>query len=156
MKKTDWDYEHDRMIIETGHKAFDAQTNLLADGNLLANTMSGSHIRAWNDTSHWKEGEKNDPGHLFAFDMDWRFNYFLPRYKRIYTQIKDLAMDNPVWVYIFYHHNRKGKPVIHGVVVSDGKTHNHLRTFVTGPTYKSYNVVYAAREYVCNMQEEAK
>ena len=151
MKQAKWDYENDRQIIETGHKGFDSQTNLLTHGNILANTMAGRHIRSYNDIKHWKEGESYPPGHLQEWDIEY-FDYFdIPKYIR--KHVCSMLIDQPGWLYCFYHYNRKRKKVIHGWMLSD-KQHNLMDYWVTGPTQKSWNVVYESIPYVANREEE--
>lgn len=56
-----WSKNGMKMIINTGFKTFDKQTNCITRGNVIANTMSGWHIRGYNETEcnglHFKKGE---------------------------------------------------------------------------------------------------
>ena len=151
MKQAKWDYENDRQIIETGHKGFDEQTNLLTDGNILANTMAGRYIRGANNVAHWKKGESYPVGHLQEFDISY-FDYFgIP--KRIRTHVKSVLQDDSGWLCCLFHTNRNHKMVVHGWVLCS-RDAELMDYWVTGPTYKSYNVVLEAIPYVTNKEEE--
>lgn len=148
MKKIEW-ANPDKMVFHTGHATFDRQTNIITHGNVIANTMRGQHVRAWNDDWHWQPGKHHEPGYLHEFDLASMKKYYRQISRRVWDRVKALGMDRPLWVYVFFHWNGNRKTV-HGVVIT-AYDHKHLETYVTGPTYKSYDVVYEARKYVADL-----
>jgi len=132
----------DKMTIDTGHKTFDKQTNLLSDGNLIANTQIGHGIRAYNDTLSHVE---RPPGFLQAWDLD----AFPDLPKVIRGEIRAFLHKRRGRLYQF-HHTTRGRRHVHGYVLADYE-HRHIKTWITGPTYKSRQVVETAREYVTNL-----
>jgi len=141
MKKITWDNPN-KMHIETGHRTFDRQTNLISTGNIVANTIIGRHVRAHNNLNGW-DGPC-EPGYLQDFDLSsFRFGV-MPSHVREY--IKSAAVDESVWVYHLFHYNGNRR-IIHGWVITS-HDHKPLRKFVIGPTRKSYDVVYEAAKYL--------
>jgi len=148
MKKIEWRNEN-KMLIQTGHKTFDAQTNLLGEGNIYANTMIGTHIRAYTDTEC--NGLTSPPGHLRSFDLTpWRGTRRIPR--QVLDRVKKETENTDIWLYQFFH-SKGRKKISHGFVLA-AKDHTHIATFVTGPTYKSEWVMMEARKYVCNVVKD--
>lgn len=134
------------MRIETGHKTFDRQTNLISFGNIVSNTQYSKWIRPYNETKCY--GQERPKGYL----QDWDLDYFenLPNYVRNY--IKETAIDDPVILYEFRSYNNNTK-IIHGYVVTN-KDHELLNYFVTGPTYKSYDVIKKCIKYVSKSNQK--
>lgn len=64
LKQPTWDNPN-KMHIETGHKTFDKQTNLISTGNIIANTMYGSYIRGVNEPDN-----AGKYGGLFKYDTE--------------------------------------------------------------------------------------
>ena len=62
MKEKQW-LNGNKMKINTGHKTFDKQTTYITEGNVLAATQYGSHIRPYNLTLN-PVNEKVLPGYL--------------------------------------------------------------------------------------------
>jgi hypothetical protein len=157
MKKIKFDESGNWMVgFESGHKTFDRQTNVIGQANMVANTMIGMYIRAYNDTYHWMPGEKNEPGHLQNYDLS-RFETRRDDKDRIpkemWEDARIIGMDVGLAAYIFYHHAYKGKGcwrrlvrVVHGFMLTD-RDNNPLRIYVTGPTYKSERVMRAVAEF---------
>ena len=46
MREKEW-VNGNKMKIETGHKTFDRQTNIISTGNIIANTLWGFFIRPY-------------------------------------------------------------------------------------------------------------
>lgn len=135
--------------MESGHKGFDRQTNMVGTGNIIASTQLSSHVRGRLCTEC--NGFTQEPGHLRDFDLrPWLDNRSLHRHvqKFVLAETEKLG-DHGVWLYQFHHQAGDGNRVIHGYVVTDYE-HNLLRTFVTGPTSKSGLVVEECSMYVAN------
>jgi hypothetical protein len=145
MKQIVWRND-DQMVFESGHKTFDAQTNLIGTGNIIANTLYGRHIRPFTETEC--NGFTRPEGHLQDFDLGWFTNIPLP----VRRYIEDHLFDESGWLYSLHHYTGSGfwkpaKKIVHGWVLttSDYK----LRAlFYTGPTYKSDLVVDEAALYL--------
>ena len=149
MKKAIWATPN-KMLIKTGHKTFDRQTDVITHGNVFANTMIGLHIRPYCEVYN-AVGKVRPPGHLQDYDLTTFRRLGTP--SRIIKYVKDQAVTDPLWLYVFFHHNGSNM-VIHGYVVTD-KKHNLLKTFVTGPTYKSYCVINECVHYVAETGGES-
>lgn len=153
LKKLEWKNPN-KILINTGHKKFDNQTNLISTGNVCANTQYSGFIRHWNN-----EGEglidypknKRKPGHLFNFDMNI-FKKVLNIPNWIVSIIAQEAKERnkSMILYCFFHHNNhphsKGR-IIHGYILTD-YNYKHIQTFYTGPTYKSYDIISECKKYI--------
>jgi len=146
MKAKTWDNPN-KMHIETGHKTFDRQTNIITRGNVIANTEYGWIIRARLDT---RCNEKDFPvGHLRAFDLKFFKN--MPRPVR--SKLMELTdSEDAVWLYEF-HHWRGPAKIVDGYTMTAYEDHELLATFTTGPTRRSRSVVHEASKYVCKGDE---
>jgi len=129
-----------KIYINTGHKTFDKQTNLISFGSIISNTQYSIWIRPYNETKNFFV--ERPKGYL----QDWDLNTFtdLPDFVRDY--IKSVAIDDPVILYELrsYNYNKK---IVHGYIITD-QHYQLLNYFVVGPTYKSENVVLESIKYV--------
>lgn len=155
MKKIEWT-KTGNMRIETGHKAFDQQTNLITTGNIISTTQEASYVRGeldvvspWDYTVHARSEFRD-------YDLDaWSD---LPAHVKAYIRERTNDTKESVWVSEFFHylvrHVQGGLyPHINKVRIVDGyviTTHDHqlLRTYVTGPTYKSAWVIDGVLPYI--------
>ena len=145
LKKKVWREDGSSMIVETGHKTFDRQTNILATGNIIANTLLGGFIRGEMVLTCF--GPKvHKPGYLRDFDLDGFKNVHLPQRVRDYVKNVTRGSTESVQLYTLFHHGRD-KLIIHGFVVAK-KNDELIRAFTTGPTYKSFSVVNGAVPYL--------
>lgn len=139
MKTKEW-LNPNKMKIETEHKTFNQQTRVIGAGNIIATTQVSLFIRAWNNTYRW-DGDTVEPGYLQNFDLT---AFRLP--KHIEKAVRDTAVDESVILYEFRHFNGD-KKIVHGYVITDGE-YRLLRTFVTGPTWKSNSVIKECLKYI--------
>jgi len=141
MKKIEW-VTPNKMLIDTGHKTFDRQTNYIDTGNVIANTQHSGYIRAFQQTGH--AGLTYGPGELQAFDLDGFRD--IPAHVKKY--VREQAHARSVILYRFFHHNSK-RTITHGWVVT---TDNYtlLRSVITGPTDKSRYVIQEVTQYIAD------
>jgi len=146
MKKKEWATPN-RMLMQSGHRTFDRQTNCISTGNVIANTQISFFIRPFSETKTWA-GDR-PPGHLQNYDMEkWR-EWGLPRY--IDRYITDRARTESVILYRFHHWNGDRR-IVHGYIVTRAN-HVLMRKFVTGPTWKSQLVIDECAQYVSEVGE---
>lgn len=153
MKKLEFRKDGMKCIFNSGCKVFDDYIISVSTGNVSGGGQTSSYIRAFNNTEC--NGFTRIPGYLQKWDLDGFTN--LPEKVRSYVQ--SVAHSESVILYEFYHRNpnykegyyRRGrfhsKFITHGYVVTDYRN-KLLRTFVTGPTYKSELVIQAVLPYI--------
>jgi hypothetical protein len=127
----------------TGHKTFDqiAAKDYIGTGNVYSNVQLSRYIRAFKNVDcngfPWKEGE------LQKYDLKSFANprYRIPGY--IVHFVENVAVEDDVILYMFYHRNPHKEIVIHGYAVTKGHKQGHelLDSWVTGPTYKSRKIL---------------
>lgn len=144
MKKVEW-RNPNKMIFESEHKTFNRQADLISTGNVWGGVQTSGFVRPYNQTEC--NGFTNPPGKLRDFDLSlWRN---MPSHVRAYV-IKQ-TRDRSVILYEFHHKTRIRwggvRWVTHGWVVTT-VDYKLLRSFVTGPTYKSYSVIREAIKYI--------
>ena len=144
MRKIEWENPN-KMKIDTGHKTFDAQTNVISTGNIIANTMKGFHIRAFNDCHNGFENKAS--GHLQDWDLD-KFDYIPQGWK------DRMRYENPNQKFILYEifHYSNDNKIVHGLILTDNDK-NHISTYCARAGYnKSYDILFTVRDYLCNNQ----
>lgn len=139
-----WSKNGNKMIINSGYKEFDKQTNLITSGNVIANTMYGNYIRPWNETIN-PVGKNVEKGHLFKFDL---------QYFHIDSIIKDYikSLNKQVILYELFTYNRNGKKNLIGWLIEDNGI--IINMFVENGFGKNYNKRYLALQTVKNIIEE--
>lgn len=140
-KKIKWRTPN-KMEIATGHATFDRQTNIISDGNSIANTMIGWHIRSRSETEC--NGFTSPPGHLRDFDLAPFRSRNMSRH--VLKYVLSVTEKSPIWLYEFFHYN-SNRRVTHGYVIV-AKNGMLMHKFVTGPTYKSWNIIEECAKYV--------
>lgn len=138
MKKAEF-INPNKMEINTGIRIFDNQTNLITTGSAFCNTQKSMIVHAYNKTK-----ESLAEGDLQNYDLSF-FKTDMPSY--VEEKIRKLAAKSEVYVYEFFHTNKKQTKVVHGYVVTT-KDHEFLNYFVIGPTHRSYGVVQECAKYV--------
>ena len=66
---------HGDMVVDTGHKTFDGQTNCIATGNIVSNTQTARYIRPKSATLTYTTNRgtvTRGPGEL----REWDLSYF--------------------------------------------------------------------------------
>lgn len=127
------------MTFQCAHHGFMRAVNhpdrgYLGPGNVMSNTQSSTFVRSHDTTSC--NGFEFEPGRLRRFDLGF-FNGAMPRHVERYVSEQTQTRD--VIVYRFFHYHRQRR-CEHGWVVTTND-HALLRSFVTGPTYKSGDVI---------------
>lgn len=146
MKKIEWKNPN-KMMMESGHKTFDRQTNYIGTGNVFSNTQTGLFIRGYNETEC--NGFTFQKGELQKSDLKgW---YGMPQ--QVHKALSKHATDESVILYKFFHQDGQGELIVHGYVMTTNK-YELIDYFVVGPTYKSWNVINECIRYV-SVEEQA-
>ena len=115
MKKCKWSKNGSKMLIDSGWKEFDRQTNVIATGNVYATTQFSSFIRPWKETEC--NGFTNPEGHLMDFDMKPFRTFRIPR--MIEDILVDKERERSVILYMFFTRNKEGRTEPFCWVVTD-------------------------------------
>lgn len=123
-----------KQIINSGWKTFDKQTNLICEGNLIANTQYSDTIRPYKETEcdvlTFEEGE------LMKFDLKPFYKYPVPHI------IKDILEDEnrteEVYLYMFFVRDRRGikEPFCFAVTTMNHKLIEHMIIAQYGTNYQ--------------------
>lgn len=132
-----------KMLMESGHKTFDRQTNLITKGNVISNTQISGYIRPYNQTEC--NGRTVKKGELQDFDLR-KFGR-LPYY--VEEMVRTCAKDKTVILYMFFHRNAYNEKVVHGYIITN-TNYNVIDIFVTGTRRKSRDVIQECKLYVCD------
>jgi len=156
MKKIEWE-NCDKMKIDTSHKTFDRQTNIISTGNIIANTLLGWHVRPFTEVKIGFGQPDRPPGYLRDFDL----RGFSRMPSRVRELVKELTQEQSVWVYRLFHYDSNDRRITHGWVVTRSwpgqeRGYDILLKVYTGPTYKSEYVVNEASEYLGDETDETK
>lgn len=76
MKKAEFNKRGTKMLVDTGWKTFDRQTNCITTGNAVCNTQMSTYIRPFSETEC--NGRVFRPGELMAFDLKPYVRYGIP------------------------------------------------------------------------------
>lgn len=142
MKKIVW-HDRDHMVFESGHKTFDRQVDLITPGNVIGAVQFSGYIRPYTETSCGPNDRV--PGYFRDYDLEWWIDVAdIP--PKILNFVVGVTESSPVILYEFHHylHDRR---VTHGYVITT-TGHQLLKSFVTGPTYKSRWVIKEAIKYI--------
>lgn len=146
LKKIEWK-NLNKMILHTGHVTFDNQTNALGTGNYWANTLHGDFIRPYIET--FCNGHRFEPGSLQESDLGFYKDIGTP--KGILNVVRKEAREKDVIFYALFHWSSRGARdpvrIIHGYVMTD-IDYRLLRSWNTGPSYKSYFVIDGCLPYI--------
>lgn len=118
--------------IQTGHKAFDQAANgssgYVGTGNVISRNQYSCHLRGWSETQC--NGFTFAPGQLQAADLETVKANYPDVYRLLANFLKkpdNHFRNHSGWLYVIRHFN-KGRPVIHGVILTD-EAHQHLASF---------------------------
>lgn len=89
------------MIVETGFKEFDKQTNLITTGNVISNTQNSLYIRAKKEIEC--NGEKFKEGYLMEWDLSCFGN--IPYYIKNFI----VEIGGNCYLYHFFTHRKNKK-----------------------------------------------
>ena len=143
MKTKQW-VNNNKMLFESGHKTFNAKTNCISTGNVIANTQNSTFIRGYENTSC--NGQSWERGHLQAHDLK-PWSHLLPAYIR--KQVIELASGTDSVILYMFKHRLRDRLVIHGFIITD-REHNELKRFYANNNWKSNSVIDEAAKYVTN------
>lgn len=134
-----------RDTFESGHKTFDriANRHSVVTGNVLSDVQTSFFIRPYTETEC--NGFTREPGHLRNFDLEPFRKIGTPRH--VLDYVRSVTENTPVILYRFFHHNNNGDKIVHGYVVTT-TDYELLKFFVTGPTYKSHNIIAEAIKFI--------
>ena len=108
-----------KMLIDSGWKEFDKQTNILSTGNVYAATQFSSFIRPWKEKEC--NGFVNPEGHLTNFDMEPFRKFRIP--DDIHKYITDRNREESVILYMFFVRDKERHVNPFSFVITD----NHHR-----------------------------
>ena len=128
MKECKWSKDGSKMLINSGWKEFDKQTNVIATGNVYATTQFSSFIRPWKETEC--NGFTNPEGHLMNFDMTPFRNHNIPK------DIMDYLTD----------HNRQESVILYMFFILDKDKHVEPFSFVV-TSYNRRLIMYRVRSW---------
>ena len=152
VKRPEFGKNLNKMLINSGHSAFDSQTTCLGTGNYMAPTLHGEWIRPHQEVVC--SYRFNAPGHLQEFDLGFFKDINTPG--RILDLVRSQAQDKPVQFYALFHFyqpvGREFKRVVHGYVLTD-ENDQLIQQWNTGPTWKSWLVLDEALPYLAVMEE---
>lgn len=161
-KKIEW-INSDKMLIETGHKTFDRQTNIITTGNVIAPTMYGTCIRSYYTPTN-PVGTPCNPGDMQRFDLASYGLRSMPEIVR--RSVRQLSLNRDVWIYEIFHSYRprikntwaRGyrlgdwRKYIHGYLITT-MDHRHLYMWVNQSLNKSFNIMAEVRKYLVDEEE---
>lgn len=114
-KMYSWSKNGMKMIIDSGYKTFDKQTNYLSSGNVISSTQYSNYIRPYNEIVN-PIGNKVEKGHLRNYDL----KYFS---KNLMTNgfkdwLDNLTKNTKVIIYEYFIYRNRDKEVIGWLVQS--------------------------------------
>lgn len=98
MKKAEFNKRGTKMLIDTGWKKFDRQTNCITTGNAVCNTQISSFIRPYSDTEC--NGFTFKPGELLEADLKPFRKYNIP--ERILSSLDRTDREDDRILYMFF------------------------------------------------------
>ena len=134
-----------RLDFPTEHLTFSKSADLITTGNVISNVQHSGYIRAVTDTEC--NGFQFPVGQLRDFDLQ-AFKGKMPAH--VYRRVMELTQSRTVILYEFRTPYRGRQSTVHGYIVTgtDREHHELIETFVTGPTYKSRDVIDRASRMV--------
>ncbi len=147
MQRAQW-RTPDHQAFSSGHLTFDRQVDLIITGNVIGAVQRSSYIRPVIETEC-----NNRPfpqGQLRDFDLGGWNDVCMPASVRAYA--RQATETQQAILYAFFHWRGRER-IVHGWVITSSD-HRLLRSFVTGPTYKSDLVIQESLKYVSFSQEE--
>lgn len=126
-----------KMIINTGFKEFDKQTNYIGHGNVIANTQYSNYIRAYNETIN-PVGQEVEKGYLQKYDLQF-FSDINQAIRKELTENKDMK-------FILYEFRiyRNGRKRVIGHILTDTENNTIIKSVLTYRNesyYKRYSAL---------------
>lgn len=147
LEKKVWSKNGMKQIIHTGHVTFDYQTSMIATGNNWGNTIHGNYIRPYTEVYNGAMVYRK-PGHLQEFDLAYYRDIGAPA--KVLDAVRKEARNKQVIFYALFHfYAQRGyqRRVIHGYVLTT-EDYRLIRTWNTGPSYKSHFVIDGCLPYL--------
>lgn len=98
MKKKNWNSTGNKMIINSGWKEFDRQTNCISTGNVICNTQLSWFVRPYRKTEC--NGLDFPKGHLMDHDLKVFNPYHIP--EQIMDVLTDINRRESYILYMFF------------------------------------------------------
>ena len=98
MKKAIWNSTGNKMIINSGWKEFDKQTDCISTGNVFSDTQLSWFVRPYCETEC--KGFENPKGHLMDYDLKMFNPYHIP--ERIMDVLTDINRRESYILYMFF------------------------------------------------------
>lgn len=136
-----WSKNGMKMIIDSGYKLFDKQTNDITTGNAITNTQYSSIIRPYSETEC--NGQKHEKGYLTNYDLQY---FSIPNWLR--KEI--IENDRKICLYEFRTYRNGIKNVIGWLVEDNG----NIKTIVNNNSLTLNTKKYKALELCKNIIEE--
>jgi hypothetical protein len=134
-----------KMLMQSGHRTFDAKADIVTTGNVISNAQHSSYIRAFNETEC--NGHTFRPGHLQKFDFDLFPG--LPQHVR--EGVKRHSQDKSIILYEFRHFV-SSEMIVHGYLITTPQR-QLLERFRIGMTFKSELVLDECEKYVVDSKQ---
>ena len=147
MKKLKYTPNGMKAIIKSGHKTFDNYCVSLSPSSVVGGGQVSFGIRAFNTKLNPLDNPVA-PGEMQQFDLKQFKN--LPNEVRLFIQ--ENGKDEDLMLFSFYHFHH-GVETVHGWIITanrDNTENKLLKMWVTGPTFKSRQVMNYVKDYVSN------
>lgn len=115
-KMYSWSKNGMKMIIDSGFKEFDKQTNCLSRGNAIANTQYSNYIRPYYETKN-PVGQEVEKGFLRDYDLKY---FSLNKMTNSFRDwLDNITKNDKVMIYEYFIYRNKQKEVIGWLVQSE-------------------------------------
>lgn len=115
-KMYSWSKNGMKMIIDSGFKEFDKQTNCLSRGNAIANTQHSNYIRPYYETKN-PVGQEVEKGFLRDYDLKY---FSLNKMTNSFRDwLDNITKNDKVIIYEYFIYRNKQKEVIGWLVQSE-------------------------------------
>ena len=104
MKKAEFNKRGTKMLVDTGWKEFDRQTNCITAGNAVCNTQMSTYIRPFSETEC--NGLVFRPGELMAFDLKPYVKYGIP--EAVLSLLEFKGRRDSLILYMFFTTRKDG------------------------------------------------
>lgn len=151
MKEAKFNKTGTKMLVDTGWKTFDRQTNVISTGNVVANTQFSSFIRPFGETEC--NGIKFRAGELLDFDMKPFRAYNVP--DDVMQILYDKGRDRSLILYLFRtFEGTRPVPFLWVIATKDHKLYYHKVVYGFGQRYtKRFNAAKEILKYITDGEE---
>jgi hypothetical protein len=117
MRQKIWSKNGMRQVINTGHKEFDRQTQVIDIGNVWANTQFSNYIRPRDEIEC--NGFVSPPGHLQNYDL----GAYSAMPQHVESEVRKLVDTHHGGILYEFRHFRGKQKVIDGYILTDRQYH---------------------------------